>query len=78
MLRHRAVERAEGKVGFAARQLTETDRNGRAARLIAPLANWASDEKNGLTRTMREALAGDFDRGRRNHQDSTELLQRRA
>ena len=39
MLRYRAVEHSQGKVGFVARQLTDTDRNGRLARPVAGLAN---------------------------------------
>ena len=58
MLRYRAMEWREGRVGFAKRQLTETDRNGRAASRVAPLANWASDRQNGLTRPLLEAAAG--------------------
>ncbi len=58
MLRYRALEHREGRVGFAQRQLAETDRNGRAARLVAPLANWASDTRNDLTRPLLEKLAG--------------------
>ena len=58
MLRYRAMEWREGRVGFAKRQLTETDRNGRAASRFAPLANWASDRQNGLTRPLLEAAAG--------------------
>ena len=42
MLRYRAIELKKGEVGFADRQLTETDRNGKIAGTIAPLANWGS------------------------------------
>ena len=53
MLRHRAHERHEGKrVPFGVSQLIQTDRNGRWARLIAPLANWASRRGNFLTRPL--------------------------
>ena len=62
MLRHRAVEFRKGAVPFAVRQLTETDRNGKLARLAAPLANWATRTGNGLTRPAMESLAG-IDRG---------------
>ncbi len=58
MLRYRAMERQEGKVAFAARQLTETDRNGRLAAPVAPLANWATDTKNKPVRAAIELLAG--------------------
>jgi glycerol-3-phosphate dehydrogenase subunit C len=57
-LRYRAVERREGRVPLAARALGETDRNGRLAGAIAPLANWASDLDNRLTRPAMEAALG--------------------
>ena len=58
MLRYRAVEQRKGKVGWATRQMTQTDRNGRLAKHVAPLANWALDEKNGLTRGVMQSVAG--------------------
>ncbi len=58
MLRYRAVEMKEGKVGFFARQLTATDRNGQAASHVAPLANWAGATGNRLTRPLLEKVAG--------------------
>ncbi len=58
MLRYRAVEKKQGKVPFADRQLTETDRNGRLAGPVAPLANWASKQGNTVTRPVLERLAG--------------------
>jgi len=58
MLRYRAVEARAGKVGFAERQIKETDRNGRLAAPLAPVVNWASDTRNDLTRPMMEKLAG--------------------
>jgi glycerol-3-phosphate dehydrogenase subunit C len=58
MLRYRAVERKEGKLAFAERQLIETDRNGRIGALTAPLANWATDRGNKLTRPLMEKVAG--------------------
>ncbi|MGE0714033.1 MAG: heterodisulfide reductase-related iron-sulfur binding cluster [Alphaproteobacteria bacterium] len=57
MLRYRAAELKRGEVPFADRQLTETDRNGKLARLAAPLVNWASDTGNGLTRPLMEKVA---------------------
>ncbi len=56
MLRYRAAEARAGKVPLAARELTKTDRNGRLAALVAPLANWATDTANGLTRPVMEKL----------------------
>ena len=58
MLRYRAVEAREGKVGFAQRQLAKTDRNGRLGCSVAALANWATDRGNRLTRPLMEAVAG--------------------
>lgn len=58
MLRYRAVEFRKGKVPFATRQLTKTDRNGQMARPVAGLANWATDTNNGVTRPVLQALAG--------------------
>jgi glycerol-3-phosphate dehydrogenase subunit C len=58
MLRYRAVEHKQGKVPFAASQLTETDRNGKMASYVAPVANWASKCGNTLTRPLMETVAG--------------------
>jgi glycerol-3-phosphate dehydrogenase subunit C len=58
MLRYRAVEMKKGKVGFAERELTKTDRNGKLAGAVAPLANWAIDTKNKLTRPLMEKTLG--------------------
>ncbi len=58
MLRYRAVAERAGKPGFFKRQLAETDRNGRLARHVAPLANWASARGNRLTRPLLEMIAG--------------------
>jgi len=58
MLRYRAVElRAKG-LPFAKKQLTETDRNGRLAAPVAPLANWATRCGNAVTRPAMEMVAG--------------------
>ena len=58
MLRYRAAEvRAKG-IGFVKRQLTETDRNGRLAAPLAPIANWATRCGNKMTRPVMEAVAG--------------------
>tara|TARA_B100000315_G_scaffold259287_1_gene314727 strand:- start:2749 stop:4119 length:1371 start_codon:yes stop_codon:yes gene_type:complete len=57
MLRYRAMEFSQGKVKFTHRQITETDRNGKLAAPIAPLANWASKRGNALTRPLLEKTA---------------------
>ncbi len=58
MLRYRAAELREGAVGWTQRQLVETDRNGKLAGAVAPLANWASKTGNGLTRPLMEKVTG--------------------
>ena len=58
MLRYRVAERKHGiKPGFAESQLTKTDRNGRLAKLAAPVANWASARTNKLTRPVLKGVA---------------------
>ena len=46
MLRYRAMEEKQGKIPFADKQLAETDRNGKLATLVSPLANWATARDN--------------------------------
>jgi Fe-S oxidoreductase len=58
MLRYRAIEHRKGKTPLAVWELTKTDRNGKLAALAAPVANWASDTGNTLTRPVLEAVAG--------------------
>jgi glycerol-3-phosphate dehydrogenase subunit C len=58
MLRYRAVELREGKIPWQQRELVKTDRNGRLAGTIAPLANWAADRDNKLTRPAMEKVLG--------------------
>jgi glycerol-3-phosphate dehydrogenase subunit C len=58
MLRYRAADAKEGKTPFMARQLVETDRNGTLAGKVAPLANWAADRHNRLTRPAMELVGG--------------------
>jgi glycerol-3-phosphate dehydrogenase subunit C len=58
MLRARATDVAKSGASFADRQLAETDRNGKLAGLVAPLANWATRRDNSLTRPALEKLAG--------------------
>ena len=58
MLRYRAIEHRKGRTPLAIRELTKTDRNGKLAALAAPVANWASDTGNMLTRPALEAVAG--------------------
>jgi len=58
MLRYRAAELKAGKGDFFAGQVAETDRNGRLGAALAPLANWAIDQDNHLTRPIMEKAAG--------------------
>ncbi len=58
MLRYRAVELDERQVPWQQRELVETDRNGRLAGAVAPLANWASDRSNRLTRPLLQKTMG--------------------
>jgi glycerol-3-phosphate dehydrogenase subunit C len=61
MLRYRAADYREGKLSWSQRQLVETDRNGKLAGSVAPLANWATRTGNALTRPAMEKIA-DIDR----------------
>jgi hypothetical protein len=54
--RYRAVELCEKKILGRQRELAKTDRNGRLAGLVAPLANWANNRRNGLTRPPLEKV----------------------
>lgn len=58
MLRHRAVEHRKGQTSFADTQLAEMGRNGKLGTALAGLANWATDQDNGLTRPLMEKVAG--------------------
>ena len=58
MLRQRAAERKAHGGEFVREQLGETDRNGKLAKPVAGLANWASAKGNGLTRPVMEAVLG--------------------
>ncbi|PHQ72267.1 MAG: glycerol-3-phosphate dehydrogenase [Sneathiella sp.] len=58
MLRYRAIEKHNGKDKFITRELSKTDRNGKLAAPVAPLANWATDRSNVLTRGIMQATLG--------------------
>jgi glycerol-3-phosphate dehydrogenase subunit C len=58
MVRYRAFEHGCAKDGYFARQVTETDRNGRLDCRLSGLANWATDTGNSLTRPVMEGVAG--------------------
>jgi glycerol-3-phosphate dehydrogenase subunit C len=52
------VDAKKGNAEFVQRQLAEMDRNGSAARFVAPLVNWASDKDNKPMRALMEKTAG--------------------
>ena len=56
MLRYRAAELKHGKAGKVYGQLTETDRNGKAAQLMAPVVNFANEAKP--VRAVMQATIG--------------------
>ena len=58
MLRHRAAERKAKGGDFVREQLGETDRNGKLAKPVAGLANWATNIENKPVRAAMEAIAG--------------------
>jgi len=58
MLRHRAATRKAKGGQFVAEQLGETDRNGKLAKPVAGLANWAGDIGNKPVRAVMDAVAG--------------------
>jgi glycerol-3-phosphate dehydrogenase subunit C len=58
MLRARAIEARKNGVKWNEAALTQTDRNGKLAALVSPVANWASKEGNGLTRPLMEKALG--------------------
>lgn len=58
MLRYRAAEAKTQGFDFVPGELGKTDRNGKLAGPIAPLANWGSSSSNKLTRPLLEKIAG--------------------
>ncbi len=57
MLRARAVEQKKGEIQLSERELAKTDRNGKLAAYVAPLANWATSAGNKLMRGVLEKTA---------------------
>jgi glycerol-3-phosphate dehydrogenase subunit C len=57
ILRYRAARRRAGDREFVREQLGETDRNGKLAKPVAGLANWATARKNTPLRKLLEAIA---------------------
>ncbi len=58
ILRYRAAKRKAGEKDFVREQLGQTDRNGKLAKPVASLANWASARENTPLRKMLDAIAG--------------------
>jgi glycerol-3-phosphate dehydrogenase subunit C len=58
MLRYRAMETQQGKLSFADKELAATDRNGRLATMVAPLANWATKRGNATVGPILRERAG--------------------
>ena len=58
MLRHRAATRKAGGGDFVREQLGRTDRNGKLARPVAGIANWAGSRTNKPVRAAMEKVAG--------------------
>jgi len=58
MLRYRALEFSQKKVGPAQKQIAQTDINGKIGSIVAPVANWATKEGNSLTRPVMEKILG--------------------
>jgi glycerol-3-phosphate dehydrogenase subunit C len=58
MLRARALEAKRGEIALAERELAKTDRNGKLAAYVAPLANWATNADNKVMRGVLEKTAG--------------------
>ena len=57
ILRYRAAKRRAGERDFVRDQLGQTDRNGRMAKPVAKIANWATARKNTPLRKLLEAIA---------------------
>ncbi|MBU6319440.1 MAG: glycerol-3-phosphate dehydrogenase [Alphaproteobacteria bacterium] len=58
MLRYRAAETRRDGPPKVERQLAQTDRNGRLAQPVAPIANLFSSSSNTVSRGLLESLAG--------------------
>jgi glycerol-3-phosphate dehydrogenase subunit C len=57
ILRYRAAKRKANGGEFVREQLGETDRNGKLAKPVAGIANWATARKNTPLRKLLEAIA---------------------
>ena len=57
ILRYRAAKHRAGERDFVRDQLGQTDRNGKMAKPVAKIANWATARKNTPLRKLLEAIA---------------------
>ena len=57
ILRYRAAKRRAGQREFVREELGKTDRNGKLAKPVAPIANWATAKKNTPLRKLMQAIA---------------------
>lgn len=57
ILRYRAAKRRAGEKDFVREQLGHTDRNGKLAKPVAGLANWATARSNTPLRKLLDAIA---------------------
>jgi glycerol-3-phosphate dehydrogenase subunit C len=76
MLRHRAVQARKKGIDFVASQLADTDRAGRLGTFVAPLMNWATDERNKPVRRSMERFVGIHHGARLPKQASETFVQR--
>lgn len=58
MLQYRFQEHQQGKNSKIAHELAKIDRNAALSKPLAPLVNWATDEKNMLSRAVIEKTVG--------------------
>jgi len=58
MLRHKAVEFAQGNTPITEQELKKVDRNAKIAGTVAPITNWATKTSNTLTRSLMEKTIG--------------------
>jgi glycerol-3-phosphate dehydrogenase subunit C len=58
LLRHRSALREQDGGEWVREQLGETDRNGKLAKPLAGIANWATSTSNRYTRSLMEDVAG--------------------
>jgi glycerol-3-phosphate dehydrogenase subunit C len=58
ILRYRSAKRRAGEKEFIRDQLGKTDRNGKLAKPVAGLANWATARQNTPLRKLLDAIAG--------------------